>query len=39
MKIDKDKLKDKLATALIAIGFVAAFLFLYAFFALKSTLF
>lgn|GEM_PF-1875951 len=39
MKINKDKLKDKLTTALIALGFVAAFLFLYAFFALKSTLF
>jgi len=39
LKIDKDKLKDKLVTTLIALGFVAAFLFLYAFFALKSTLF
>jgi hypothetical protein len=39
LKIDKDRLKDKLTTALIALGFVAAFLFLYAFFAMKSTIF
>ncbi len=37
--MDKNKLKDKLTTALIALGFVAAFLFLYAFFALQSTIF
>ena len=39
MKINKKQIKDKLLTALIALGFLAAFLFLYAFFALKSTLF
>lgn len=39
MKIDKKKLKDKLISALIALGFLAVFLFLYAFFAMQSTLF